>query len=155
MTAPAKYRQFPSRLKYEKDGEKTDPSDVTGEKRWEEKILSLQSLSRLESQWQSPEEKEAEKGKSSALLFLTHPLNLAEYSPWIFDVYRLSPCLFNLYAEYMMRNAGLDEAQDGIKTAGRNINNLRYTNGTTVMAESEEELKSLLMKVKKESEKLA
>ena len=64
MTAPAKYRQFPSRLKYEKDGEKTDPSDVTGEKRWEEKILSLQSLSRLESQWQSPEEKEAEKGST-------------------------------------------------------------------------------------------
>ena len=58
----------------------------------------------------------------------------------------LSPCLFNLYAEYITRNAGLDEAQAGIKTAGRNINNLRYANNTTLMAESEEELKNLLMK---------
>ena len=58
----------------------------------------------------------------------------------------LSPCLFNLYAEYIMRNAGLDEAQDGIKIAERNINNLRYADDTTLMAESEEELKSLLMK---------
>ena len=66
----------------------------------------------------------------------------------------LSPCLFNLYAEYIMRNAGLDEAQAGIKIAGRNINNLRYANDTTHMAESEEELKSLLMKVKEESEKV-
>ena len=65
----------------------------------------------------------------------------------------LSPCLFNLYAEYIMRNAGLDEAQAGIKIAGRNINNLRYANDTTLMAESEE-LKSLLMKVKEESEKV-
>ena len=62
----------------------------------------------------------------------------------------LSPCLFNLYAEYIMRNAGQDEAQVGIKTAGRNINNLRYADDTTLMAESEEELKSLLMKVKEE-----
>ena len=62
----------------------------------------------------------------------------------------LSPCLFNLYAEYIMRNAGLDEAQAGIKFAGRNINNLRYADDTTLMAESEEELKSLLMKVKEE-----
>ena len=61
----------------------------------------------------------------------------------------LSPCLFNLYAEYIMRNAGLDEAQVGIKTAGRNINNFRYTDDITVMAEREE-LKSLLMKVKEE-----
>ena len=61
----------------------------------------------------------------------------------------LSPCLFNLYAEYNMRNTGLDEAQAGIKIAGRNINNLRYADDTTLMAESEE-LKSLLMKVKKE-----
>ena len=61
----------------------------------------------------------------------------------------LSPCLFNLYAEYIMRNAGLDEAQAGIKTAGRNISNLRYADDTTLMAEREEELKSLLMKVKK------
>ena len=65
----------------------------------------------------------------------------------------LPPCLFNLYAEYIMRNAGLQEAQAGIKTAGRNINNLRYADDTTLMAESEEELKSLLMKVK-ESEKV-
>ena len=67
----------------------------------------------------------------------------------------LSPCLFNFYAEYIMRNAGLDEAQAGIKIARRNINNLRYTDDITLMAESEEELKSLLMKVKEESEKLA
>ena len=66
----------------------------------------------------------------------------------------LSPCLFNLYAEYIMRNAGLDEAQAGIKTVGRNINNLRYADGTNLMAESEEELRSLLMKVKEESEKV-
>ena len=66
----------------------------------------------------------------------------------------LSPCLFNLYAEYIMRNAGLDEAQAGIKIAGRNINNLRYADDTTFMAESEEELKSVLMKVKEESEKV-
>ena len=65
----------------------------------------------------------------------------------------LSPCLFNLYAEYIMRNAGLDEAQAGIKFAGRNINNLRYADDTTLMAESEE-LKRLLMKVKKESEQI-
>ena len=65
----------------------------------------------------------------------------------------LSPCLFNLYAEFIMKNAGLDEAQAGIMIAGRNINNLRYADDTTLMAESEEELKSLLMKVKQESEK--
>ena len=63
--------------------------------------------------------------------------------------------LFNLYAEYIMRNTGLDEAQAGIKTAGRNISNLRYADDTTLMGESKEELKSLLMKVKEESEKLA
>ena len=66
----------------------------------------------------------------------------------------LSPCLFNLYAEYVMRNAGLEESQAGIKIAGRNINNLRYADDTTLMAESEEELKSLLMKVKVESGKV-
>ena len=66
----------------------------------------------------------------------------------------LSPCLFNLYVEYIMRNAGLEEAQAGIKIAGRNINNLRYVDNTTFMAESKEELKSLLMKVKEESEKV-
>ena len=65
----------------------------------------------------------------------------------------LSPCLFNLYAEYMMRNAGLDEAQAGIKIARRYINNLRYTDDTTFMAESKQKLKGLLMKVKEESEK--
>ena len=64
--------------------------------------------------------------------------------------YILSPCLFNLYAEYIMRNAGLEEAQAGIKIAGRNINNLRYADDITLMAETEEELKSLLMKVKDE-----
>ena len=66
----------------------------------------------------------------------------------------LSPCLFNLYAEYIMRNAGLEEAQAGIKIAGRNINNLRYVDNTTLMAKTEEELKSLLMKVKEESENI-
>ena len=66
----------------------------------------------------------------------------------------LSPCLFNLYAEYIMRNAGLEQAQAGIKIAGRNINNFRYADDTTLMAESEELLKSLLMKVTEESEKV-
>ena len=66
----------------------------------------------------------------------------------------LSPCLFNLYAEYIMRNAGLEEAQAGIKITGRNINNLRYADDTTLMAESKEELKSLLIKVKEEGEKI-
>ena len=66
----------------------------------------------------------------------------------------LSPCLFNLCAEYIMRNAGLEEAQAGIKIAKRNISNLRYADDTTLMAESEEELKSLLMKVKEASEKI-
>ena len=66
----------------------------------------------------------------------------------------LSPCLFYLYAEYIMRNAGLEEAQAGIKIAGRNINNLRYADDTILMAEIEEELKSLLLKVKEENEKV-
>ena len=66
----------------------------------------------------------------------------------------MSPCLFNLHAEYIIQNAGLDEAQTGIKIAGKSINNLRYTDDTTLMAESEEELKSRLMKVKEESEKV-
>ena len=73
----------------------------------------------------------------------------------IFNHYVVSPCLFNLYAEYIMKNAGLEEAQTGIKIARRNINNLRYADDTTFMAESEEELNSFLMKVKEESEKLA
>ena len=67
----------------------------------------------------------------------------------------LSPCLFNLYADYIMRNAGLEEAQAGIKIAGRNINNLRYADDTTLMAESEEELKSILMKLKGRVKNLA
>ena len=67
----------------------------------------------------------------------------------------LSPCLFNFYAEYIMRKAGLEETQAGIKIAGRNISHLRYADDTNLMAESEEELKSLLMKLKEESEKLA
>ena len=71
----------------------------------------------------------------------------------ILQGYISSPCLFNFYAEYIMRNAGLGKAQAGIMIAGRNINHLRYTDDTTLMAESEEELKSLLMKVKEESEK--
>ena len=66
----------------------------------------------------------------------------------------MSPCLFNLYAEYITRNAGLEEAQAGIKIAGRNINSLRYSDDTTLTAESEEELKSLLMKVKEQSKKV-
>ena len=66
----------------------------------------------------------------------------------------LSPCLFNFYAEYIMRNAELEETQAGVKIAGRNINNLRYADDTTLMAESEEELKNLLMKVKEETEKV-
>ena len=65
------------------------------------------------------------------------------------------PCLFNFYAEYIIGNAGLEEAEAGIKIAGRNVNNLRYADETTLVAENEEELKSLLMKVKEESEKLA
>ena len=65
----------------------------------------------------------------------------------------MSPCLFNFYAEYIMRNAGLEEAQAGIKIAGRNINNLRYADDTTLLAESKQELKGLLMKVKEENEK--
>ena len=79
-----------------------------------------------------------------------------EYVLCLFNLYPpfYVPWLFNLYAEYIMRNAGLDEAQAGLKTAGRNINNLRYADDTTLMAESKEELKSLLMKVKEESEKV-
>ena len=73
---------------------------------------------------------------------------------WVHQGCILSPYLFNLYAEYIIQNAGLDEAQAGIMTAGRNINNLRYADDTTLMAEGEEELKSLLMKVEEESEKV-
>ena len=71
----------------------------------------------------------------------------------VYQGYIMSPCLFNLYAEYIMQNARLDEAQTGIKIAGRNINNIRYADDTTLMAENKEELKSFLMKVKEENEK--
>ena len=88
------------------------------------------------------------------------PLNIHGTTDW-FQIGKevcqgciLSPCLFNLYAEYIMKNAGLEEAQAGIKTAGRNLNNLRYADDTTLMIESKEELKSLLMKVKEGSEKV-
>ena len=80
-------------------------------------------------------------------------MNWFQIGKGVHQEYILSPCLFNLYAEYIMRNAGLDEAQAGIRIAWRNINNLRYADDTTLMAESKEELKSLLMKVKQESEK--
>ena len=73
---------------------------------------------------------------------------------WVHQGCILSPCSFNLYAEYIRRNAGLEETQAGIKIAGRNINTLRYADDTTLMADSEEELKSLLMKVKEEREKV-
>ena len=73
---------------------------------------------------------------------------------WQNSISILSPCLFNLYAEYIMSNTGLDEAQDGIKIVGRNINHLRYADDTTLRAESEEELESLLMKVKRRMKKL-
>ena len=73
---------------------------------------------------------------------------------WVHQGCILSPCLFNLYAEYIMKNARLDEAQAGLKIARRNINNLRYADDTTFMAKSEEQLKSLLMKAKEESEKV-
>ena len=76
-------------------------------------------------------------------------MNWFQIGKGICQGYILSPCLFNLYAEYIIWNAGLDEAQAGIKIAGRNINNLRYADGTTLMAESEEELKSLLMRMQK------
>ena len=77
-----------------------------------------------------------------------------QFGKGVCQVCILSPCLFHFYAEYIMRNAGLEETQAGIKIAGRNIINLRYENDTTLMAESEEELKSLLMKVKEESEEV-
>ena len=76
------------------------------------------------------------------------------WESWTHQGYKLSPCIFNLHAEYIIRNAGLGEAQAGIKIAGRNINNLRYADDTTLMLASEEELKSLLVKVKVESEKV-
>ena len=86
---------------------------------------------------------------------LNQTMNWFKIGKGIYQDCILSPCWFNLYGEYIMRNAGLEEAQAGIKVAGRNISNLRYVDDTTVMAESKEELKSLLMKVKEESKKLA
>ena len=83
-----------------------------------------------------------------------HVTNIESSKPVPSHGVQLSPCLFNLYVEYIIRNAGLEEAQAGIKIAGRNIKNLRYADDTTLMAESEEELKSFLMKVKEESEKV-
>ena len=86
-------------------------------------------------------------------LTLRQPADWLQIGKGVYQGCILSPCLFNLYAEYIMRNARLEEAQTGIKVVGRNINNLRYADDTTLMAESEEDLKSLLMKVKEESEK--
>ena len=91
---------------------------------------------------------------SKALAYTTYTTDWFQIGKGVHQGFILSPCLFNLYAEYIMRNAGLDEAQAGITIAGRNINNLIYADDTTLMAESEEELKSLLMKVKEESEKV-
>ena len=91
---------------------------------------------------------------SSICCFLIHSDLCSAFGKGVRQGCILSPCLFNLYAEYIMPNARLDEAQAGIKIAGRNINNLRCADHTTLMAESEEELKSLLMKVKEESEKV-
>ena len=82
------------------------------------------------------------------------PKSQTQLSAFHFQGCVLSPCLFNLYAEYIVRNAGLDKAQTGIKIARRNVNNLRYADDTTLMAEREEELKNILMKVKEESEKV-
>ena len=82
-------------------------------------------------------------------------MDWSKFGKAVRQTYILSPCLFNVYAEYIMRNAGLDEAQAGMKTAERNINNLRYADDTTLMTESEEELKSLLMKVKEKVKNLA
>src|SRR5574341_766558 len=99
--------------------------------------------------------------KRSVFILIPKKANAKECSNYWFQIGKgvhqgciLSSCLFNLYAEYIMRNAGLEETQAGIKIARRNINNLRYADDTTLMAESEEELKSLLMKVKVESEKV-
>ena len=81
-------------------------------------------------------------------------MNLLKIGKGVYQGWILWPCFCNFYAEYIMKNAGLDDSQSGIKIVGRNINNLRYADDTSLKAESEEELKSLLMKVKEESEKL-
>ena len=93
-------------------------------------------------------------GKEAAVRTGHGPTDWFQIGKGVFQGCILSPCLFNFYAEYIMRNTGLGETQAGIKTAGRNINSLRYADDTTLMAESEEELKNLLMKVKEESEKV-
>ena len=93
-------------------------------------------------------------GQEATVRTQHEPTNWFQIRKGVHQGCTLSPCLFNLYAEYIMRNAGLEEAQAGIKTARKNINNLRYVDDTTLMAESEEELKSLLMKVKEKSEKV-
>ena len=85
---------------------------------------------------------------------LCKPTDLFQIGKGVHQRCKLSPCLFNLHAEYIMKNAGLEETQAGIKIARRNINHLRYADDTTLMAESEEKLKRLLMKVKEESEKI-
>ena len=86
---------------------------------------------------------------------LIEKMDWSKFGKGIRQSYVLSPCLFNLYAEYIMQNAGLDEVQSGIKISGRNLNNLRYADDTTLMAESKEELKRLLIKMKEDSENLA
>ena len=98
-----------------------------------------------------PPEKPVCKSRSNNSLYGT--TDCFKIEKGVQQVCLLSPCLFNLYAEYIMKNAGLNELQAGIKVGGRNINNLRYADDTTLMAESEEELKSLLMRVKEESER--
>ena len=93
-------------------------------------------------------------GKEATVRTGHGPTDLFQIGKGVYQVCILSPCLVNLYAEYIIRNAGLEETQAGIKIAGRNINTLRYADDTTLMAESEEELKTLLMKVKEESKKI-
>ena len=93
-------------------------------------------------------------GQEATVRTVHETINWFKFRKGIYQGHILLPCLFNFYAECILRNAGLEEAQAGINTAGRNINNLRYADDTTLMAESEEELKSLLMKVKEESEKV-
>ena len=104
----------------------------------------------------SRKQESSRKTSTSALLSMPKPLTVWITTNWkILKEMGKQTTLFNLYAEYIMQNAVLYEAQAGVKIAGRNINNVRYADDTTLMAESEEELKSLLMKVKEESEKLA
>ena len=101
--------------------------------------------------WEYP--KNLYAGQEARVTSAHGTMNWFKFGKRVLQGYMLSPCLFNLYAEYTMRNAGLDDSQSGIKFPRRNINNLRYADGTTLMAESEEKLKSLLMRVKEENEK--